>query len=270
MKQTPGRKQFTFYRSYIENVMKLPKCRRFETLLGIIFYALDGTEPDLSGASDAVFGCIRPNIDSSRVKAETALRTREKAGAAEAEEAGEPCALPPRGESIGQRGRKSAPQENKKKNKNKNESEKEREEETEAEEETEGSAAPVLERSRTDGAAADGDPGLSLSALERERDFSEGSEAPEPGWSMTAFDGGMDSPADAEEPENRLPYSVMLENDCALRVLWKTLMDQERCGGPMSRKRKRSLLRELHSAPPGQRTGILAGRLRAGSGACPP
>ena len=86
MKQTPGRKQFTFYRSYIENVMKLPKCRRFETLLGIIFYALDGTEPDLSGASDAVFGCIRPNIDSSRVKAETALRTREKAGAAEAED----------------------------------------------------------------------------------------------------------------------------------------------------------------------------------------
>ena len=44
MKQTKSRRQFTFYHSYIDAVMGLPKCRRIETLLGIIFYALDGTE----------------------------------------------------------------------------------------------------------------------------------------------------------------------------------------------------------------------------------
>ena len=79
MKQTTSRHQFTFYHSYIDCVMALPKCRRFETLLALIFYALDGEEPQLSGPSEAVFRAIRPNVDSSRSKAEAVLRTREKA-----------------------------------------------------------------------------------------------------------------------------------------------------------------------------------------------
>lgn len=70
MKEKPlQRGQFTFYASYLSSVEKLPKCRRYEVLLGIIRYALQGEEPDLEGASRGVFEAIRPHLDTGRRKA---------------------------------------------------------------------------------------------------------------------------------------------------------------------------------------------------------
>ena len=60
------RKQFTFYDSYLNAVLTLPKCRRFEVLLGIVGYGLQGREPDLTGPSRSVFEAVRPSLDAGR------------------------------------------------------------------------------------------------------------------------------------------------------------------------------------------------------------
>lgn len=64
------RKQFTFYRSYFEAVSNLPKTAQTAVLLAICEYALDEKEPKLTGAAKAVFSLIRPNLDTSRKRAE--------------------------------------------------------------------------------------------------------------------------------------------------------------------------------------------------------
>ena len=64
------RKQFTFYRSYYEAVASLPKSMQTTVLLAICEYALDEKEPKLTGAAKAVFSLIRPNLDTSRKRAE--------------------------------------------------------------------------------------------------------------------------------------------------------------------------------------------------------
>lgn len=64
------RTQFTFYRSYLDAVLKLPKSRQFEALEAIIQYALYGTTPQsMSPKVEAVFTAIRPNLDVARLKA---------------------------------------------------------------------------------------------------------------------------------------------------------------------------------------------------------
>ena len=70
-----NRKQFTFYRSYLEAVKKLPKCHQFEVLEAIIEYSLDGaTSKPLSSKVEAVFTAVRPTLDVARVKAQNRIR----------------------------------------------------------------------------------------------------------------------------------------------------------------------------------------------------
>ncbi|MBQ1410272.1 MAG: hypothetical protein IIY94_03205 [Oscillospiraceae bacterium] len=69
------RNQFTFYRSYYEAVLLLPKSRQLEALQAIIQYALDGEMPEtLSPKSYALLTAIRPNLDIARLKASTRLK----------------------------------------------------------------------------------------------------------------------------------------------------------------------------------------------------
>ena len=64
------REQFTFYRSYYEALKSLPKRDQAAVLMAVIGYALDETEPVLSGVPLAVFTLIRPTLDSGRIKAQ--------------------------------------------------------------------------------------------------------------------------------------------------------------------------------------------------------
>lgn len=65
------RGQFTFYRSYYEAILKLPKSRQFEALQAIITYSLDGIMPaGISPKSEALLTAIRPNLDTARAKAQ--------------------------------------------------------------------------------------------------------------------------------------------------------------------------------------------------------
>lgn len=63
------RNQFTFYRSYYEALKHLPKRDRADVLMAVIAYALDETEPSLSGVPLSVFTLIRPTLDTGRNKA---------------------------------------------------------------------------------------------------------------------------------------------------------------------------------------------------------
>ena len=69
-----NRKQFTFYRSFMDGIKRIKaKAARCEAYDTIIAYALDGVEPDLDKLSDAAalaFIMAKPNLDASRKKAE--------------------------------------------------------------------------------------------------------------------------------------------------------------------------------------------------------
>ena len=74
------REQFTFYRSYYEALKHLPKREQSAVLMAVIGYALDETEPSLSGVALSVFTLIRPTLDSGRIKAENRMnKARSKA-----------------------------------------------------------------------------------------------------------------------------------------------------------------------------------------------
>lgn len=63
------RGQFTFYRSYFDALKTLPTKLRLAVYEAICGYALDGIDPDLSGAAATAFILIKPTIDSGRRKA---------------------------------------------------------------------------------------------------------------------------------------------------------------------------------------------------------
>lgn len=63
------RAQFTFYRSYYEALLRLPKKDREPLVMAMIAYALDETEPQLTGTAEAIFLLIRPTLDTGRNKA---------------------------------------------------------------------------------------------------------------------------------------------------------------------------------------------------------
>lgn len=65
------RNQFTFYRSYYEAIQHLPRRAQADVLLAIAAYALDETEPKLTGAALSAFILVRPTLDSGRLKAES-------------------------------------------------------------------------------------------------------------------------------------------------------------------------------------------------------
>lgn len=63
-----------FYRSFYEAIHSLPKKDRLAAYEAVIEYALNGTEPELSGAPAAVFTLAKPNLDASKRKAESGRR----------------------------------------------------------------------------------------------------------------------------------------------------------------------------------------------------
>lgn len=109
------RDQFTFYRSYYEAIKVLPQKEQIQVLLSLCAYALDETEPSLSGVSLSVFTLMRPTVDRGRKKAENRLNKTES--------------------NAGQEQNK--PKTNEEQNRNEGEKEKEREVEREVEREEE-------------------------------------------------------------------------------------------------------------------------------------
>lgn len=68
----PARRgQFTFYRSYYESLKNTPPETRLALYDAIGAYALDGTEPELTGIELSIFTLIRPTLDTGRRKAES-------------------------------------------------------------------------------------------------------------------------------------------------------------------------------------------------------
>lgn len=64
------REQFTFYRSFYEAIMGLKPVEQTKVILAICEYALNGTEPQLSGTANSIFILIKPTLDSSARKSE--------------------------------------------------------------------------------------------------------------------------------------------------------------------------------------------------------
>lgn len=65
------RKQFTFYRSFLDAILALPKKEQLPFALALITYALDGEELPLSGSAASAICIVKPLLDSSRRKAES-------------------------------------------------------------------------------------------------------------------------------------------------------------------------------------------------------
>ena len=83
------RKQFTFYRSYYEAVKDLNKRDQTAVLLAVCDYALNETEPNLTGAAKAIFTLIKPILDTSRRKAEGGMgRSKDEDGGKNTESKG--------------------------------------------------------------------------------------------------------------------------------------------------------------------------------------
>ena len=68
--ESAGRKQFTFYRSFLEAVEMLPQDEQLPVFRGIARFALDGIEPaDFGPFGKVVWASIRPVLESGRAKA---------------------------------------------------------------------------------------------------------------------------------------------------------------------------------------------------------
>lgn len=84
------RKQFTFYRSFMDGIRRIrAKSARCEAYDAIISYALDGIEPELDKMSDAAalaFIMAKPNLDASRKKAEAGRKGGESKDEANAKQ----------------------------------------------------------------------------------------------------------------------------------------------------------------------------------------
>lgn len=66
------RATFKFFRSFYESAVQLPeKEQQADFLMAICGYALDGKPPDIQGIPAALFLLAKPNLDASRVKAES-------------------------------------------------------------------------------------------------------------------------------------------------------------------------------------------------------
>ena len=78
------RKQFTFYRSFYENIEKLQtnkeKLQAYQLICG---FALDGTEPDLDTkkpCAATVFRAVRPVLETAHRRAERFANERKLQG----------------------------------------------------------------------------------------------------------------------------------------------------------------------------------------------
>lgn len=127
------RAQFTFYRSYRDALRALPPKEFKAAVLAICDYALDETEPALSGIPNSVFILIRPTLDSGRIKAAN------RAKKAESEEEG--THNKPRTNEKQTQNKKQTKQ---KQNRKEKEGEKEGEGEREKEREKENDSSPPI------------------------------------------------------------------------------------------------------------------------------
>ena len=105
-----GRKQFTFYRSYLDGMYHFPREEWFGFLMAVIQYALDKkVDEELTETQAGMFKFVKPHLDSAWTKAENASH------------------------GLGTPKTKRKRNENKKENENENEKENEIETETEGE-----------------------------------------------------------------------------------------------------------------------------------------
>ncbi len=229
MQQKARRHQFTFYESYFDAVESLPRSRRYETLQALILYALEGIYPQgLKGPSKGVFDAIRPNLDSSRVRAEKALRSRSREESSPTPELLLPASPP------------QAAWEKEKENKIEYESEYEKEKEneneieTEKENEGEGSVRFADRSGRPAGEKLASAPALP--------------ENQNPNSSEHFADSSLILQA---------PYKAMLREDPNLIYFWRALLDTGQGGRPLSAAEQRKLLEELQALPPWERAGRL-------------
>lgn len=241
MNKPKRRKQFTFYASYYDAIQDLPASRRYETLDAMILYALEGKLPTgLKGPSRGVFRAIKPNLDSARVKAETALRkTRQEERFPELWEESEPEWEPETEPAAENGGRVENEPENQienhteskreKENKNKKEHEKEKEPERGAGPKGDGGGGPAD--------AGDGF-GLSLPETEIKKLL-------------------LKTPL-----IGRPPYAPMFREDPLLIYFWKDAAEAGPGGGPLPEPEQHGLLTELLSLPPWERPAHLSDRLR--------
>ena len=71
------RNQFTFYYSFYEAVLSLPKRQRGQMLMAICAYALHREEPELTGAEASLFKMIKPFLDAAWAKSMAAQKKEE-------------------------------------------------------------------------------------------------------------------------------------------------------------------------------------------------
>lgn len=71
------RNSFIFYRSFAKGIGELDEKTRGICYEAIINYALDGTEPELSGIPKAIFELIRPQIDANNIRYENGCKGAE-------------------------------------------------------------------------------------------------------------------------------------------------------------------------------------------------
>ena len=71
------RNQFTFYYSFYEAVLSLPKRRQGQMLWAICAYALRREEPELTGAEASLFKMIKPFLDAAWAKSMAAQKKEE-------------------------------------------------------------------------------------------------------------------------------------------------------------------------------------------------
>lgn len=124
------RKQFTFYRSYYDAVNVLNKRDQAAVLMAICDYALNETEPKLTGSSLAIFTLIKPTLDAARRKAEGGFKKTLEEDSNKNDESSKQDAA-----KIPQRHRKDTDNKKEKENKKENENENEIEGEEEKEKE---------------------------------------------------------------------------------------------------------------------------------------
>ena len=71
------RTQFTFYYSYFEAILSLPKRQRGKMMEAVCTYALLGQEPELIGAEACCFKLIKPFLDAAWAKSKAAKKKEE-------------------------------------------------------------------------------------------------------------------------------------------------------------------------------------------------
>lgn len=64
------RRQFTFYRSFYEALLRVPEERRYEEIMALLEYALNGTPPpEWVDENSILFVMAKPTLDAARKKA---------------------------------------------------------------------------------------------------------------------------------------------------------------------------------------------------------